>query len=414
MGERMLNSRLSEEGAAISNIDDLPVFSDLLARVAADPAAFPNTSALARSAGITVKRLGEVLSEHAHLTPALWLRRLRVRKAAGELLRSARKIPAVGSDSGYENQADFEAEFLHEMRMTPAAYRALDWSRGFQLLLPDGYRPPEVLAYHARDPEGLTERSEGNHIWKALATPDGPVVLQLTLDPKRATVQVHADRKIGRDCMAALHNDALHMLGLFNQIDQFERQHAAFVKPRRGLRLPLIPRGFDALCWAITGQQINLKFAGALRRAMILLAGQKIGAMIAHPTAETLANVGVPALTALRYSGSKARYLVDAAAAVAKGELDIENLALGSAVAAERALIAQRGVGVWTARYVLMRRGFADSAPVGDSGLATALQRLHELPARPDAGHTERLMSRFAPNRSLASMHLWVSLHEAP
>jgi 3-methyladenine DNA glycosylase/8-oxoguanine DNA glycosylase len=61
-----------------------------------------------------------------------------------------------------------------------------------------------------------------------------------------------------------------------------------------------------------------------------------------------------------------------------------------------------------------MRRGFADSAPVGDSGLATALQRLHQLPARPDAAHTERLMSRFAPNRSLASMHLWVSLQEAP
>jgi 3-methyladenine DNA glycosylase/8-oxoguanine DNA glycosylase len=204
------------------------------------------------------------------------------------------------------------------------------------------------------------------------------------------------------------------MLGLFNEIDQFERQHAAFVKPRRGLRLPLIPRGFDALCWAITGQQINLKFAGALRRAMILLAGEKVGTMIAHPTAQRLADVGVPALTALRYSGSKARYLVDAAAAVAKGELDIENLALGSAVAAEQALIARRGVGVWTARYVLMRRGFADSAPVGDSGLATALQRLHQLPARPDAGHTERLMSRFAPNRSLASMHLWVSLQEAP
>ncbi len=410
----MLNSRLLEEDTAISNIDDLPVFGDLLARVAADPAAFPNTSAVARSAGITVKRLGELLSEHAHLTPALWLRRLRVRKAAVELLRSARKIPAVAADSGYENEVDFEAQFLHEMRMTPAAYRAADRSRGFQLLLPEGYRPTEVLAYHARDPEGLTERSAGNHIWKALATPDGPVVLQLTLESKLATVQVHTDRRIGRECMAALHSDALHMLGLFNQIDPFERQHAAFVKPRRGLRLPLIPRGFDALCWAITGQQINLKFAGALRRAMILLAGEKIGTMIAHPTAETLANVGIPALTALRYSGSKARYLVDAAAAVAKGELDIENLTLGSAVAAERALIAQRGVGIWTARYVLMRRGFADSAPVGDSGLATALQRLHQLPARPDAEQTERLMSRFAPNRSLASMHLWVSLQEAP
>jgi 3-methyladenine DNA glycosylase/8-oxoguanine DNA glycosylase len=73
----------------------------------------------------------------------------------------------------------------------------------------------------------------------------------------------------------------------------------------------------------------------------------------------------------------------------------------------------QRGIGIWTARYVLMRGGFADAAPVGDSALATALQRLHKLPERPDTEETARLMSRFAPYRSLATMHLWTSLKEA-
>ena len=55
----------------------------------------------------------------------------------------------------------------------------------------------------------------------------------------------------------------------------------------------------------------------------------------------------------------------------------------------------------------------ADAAPVGDSALATALQRLHQLPERPDAEQTARLMSRFAPHRSLATMHLWTYLKEA-
>ena len=77
------------------------------------------------------------------------------------------------------------------------------------------------------------------------------------------------------------------------------------------------------------------------------------------------------------------------------------------------ALTAQRGIGIWTARYVLMRGGFADAAPVGDSALATALQRLHKLPERPDSDQTARLMSLFAPHRSLATMHLWTSLKEA-
>lgn len=390
---------------------DLALFEGLVERVTADPAAFPNPAAVARSAGIPVKKLDVLLSNHAHLTPQSWLRRLRIRKAAAALLASPRKPAAIAADCGYDNELEFEAEFLDEMRMTATAYRSLGQS--FQIALPPGYRAAEVLAYHARDPEGRTERTEGNQICKALPTADGPVVLQLTLEPAQVLVQVHSDRALSGATLAALHGDTLHMLGLINRIESFERRHAAFVKPRRGLRLPLIPRGFDALCWAITGQQINLSFASALRRALIGLAGEKVGNMITHPTAQALADVGVPALTALRFSGSKARYLIDAARAVAGGELDIENITAGSAVAAQAALLAQRGVGIWTARYVLMRRGFADSAPVGDSALATALQAMHELPERPDAQGTERLMSRFAPDRSLASMHLWTLLKEA-
>ena len=60
----------------------------------------------------------------------------------------------------------------------------------------------------------------------------------------------------------------------------------------------------------------------------------------------------------------------------------------------------------------MLRDGFADAAPVGDSALATALQRLHKLPQRPDQAETASLMAAFAPHRSLATMHLWTSLKE--
>jgi 3-methyladenine DNA glycosylase/8-oxoguanine DNA glycosylase len=167
------------------------------------------------------------------------------------------------------------------------------------------------------------------------------------------------------------------------------------------------------LCWGIIGQQINIKFASALRREMVELAGEKIGGMRTHPTPAAVADIGVATLAARRYSRSKAQYLIDAAKAVAEGRLDIETLGEGSAIAAEKALTSQRGIGTWTARYVLLRGGFADAAPVGDSALATALQRLHQLPQRPDADETARLMSRFAPHRSIATMHLWTYLKEA-
>jgi 3-methyladenine DNA glycosylase/8-oxoguanine DNA glycosylase len=89
-------------------------------------------------------------------------------------------------------------------------------------------------------------------------------------------------------------------------------------------------------------------------------------------------------------------------------------MAEGSAIAAERELTRVRGIGTWTARYMLMRgAGFADCAPVGDVALAAALQKLTEADERPDANEVVKLMRPFAPHRSLATCHLWASLRDA-
>jgi AraC family transcriptional regulator of adaptative response / DNA-3-methyladenine glycosylase II len=393
--------------------ENVALFEGLAARVAKAPEDFADASALARQAGVSLTKLADLFRDHAHLAPVQWLRRRRVKNAARDLLNWKDKIVDIGFAAGFESESVFHRQFLAQMRMTPGAYRALEGAQVFLLHLPANYRAKEILGYHARDPQGLSERSEGNRIWKALHTEDGPAVLEISIEPGQAWVRVHAEARLGRDAMAFLHGAALRVLALTNDIAQFETRHAAFVQNRRGLRMPLLPTGFDALCWGIIGQQINVKFATSLRRELVEIAGEKIGDMRAHPTPESVANIDIPALTSRRYSGSKARYLVDAAQAIASGTLDIENLAEGSALAAEKALTAQRGIGIWTARYVLMRGGFADAAPVGDSALATGLQRLHKLPERPDSEQTARLMAAFAPHRSLATMHLWTSLKEA-
>jgi AraC family transcriptional regulator of adaptative response / DNA-3-methyladenine glycosylase II len=393
--------------------ENVALFQGLVERVSATPENFANTSSLAKEAGVSLTKLGDLFRDHAHLAPASWLRRMRVRRAAQELLSSRDKVAEIGFGAGFESESVFHRQFLGQMRMTPGAYRALEGAQIFMLHLPAGYRVKELLAYHARDPQSISERSEGNRIWKALHTDDGPAVVEIGIEPGQAWVRVHAETKLGLASMATLHGAAVKILALTHDVAQFETRHAEFVQNRRGLRMPLLPTGFDALCWGIIGQQINVKFACALRRDMVELAGEQIGDMRAHPTPERIADLDISVLAARRYSRSKARYLVDAAQAVAAGKLDIENLGEGSAIAAEKALTAQRGIGTWTARYVLMRGGFADAAPVGDSALATALQRLHQLPERPDADQTARLMSRFAPHRSLATMHLWTSLKEA-
>jgi AraC family transcriptional regulator of adaptative response / DNA-3-methyladenine glycosylase II len=224
---------------------------------------------------------------------------------------------------------------------------------------------------------------------------------------------------MGPQSMAFFHRAALKMLGLLAETTPFESRMArdpqmTLFSRRRGLRVPAIATGFDALCWAIIGQQIHMKFACALRREIIARAGEDAGGnMRAHPTAARVADIGVAALTRNRYSRSKAAYLIGAAEKVAQGHLDVEAMAAGSAFAAEKALTAVRGVGIWTARYVLLRSGFADCAPVGDSALATALQRLYRRPDRPNHGQVHTMMAMFAPHRTLATGHLWASLRDA-
>lgn len=389
----------------------LALFSRLAAQVSRKPAETADVAQLQEQAGLSGAALEDLFRDHAHCTPGHWLGRMRSRHAAHALL-DGRKPELAAQDAGYASFESFEASFLAHWHMPPADYAALNARRGFALRLPDAYRSTEVLAYHRRDPLSPSERSEENRIWKALQTEDGPAIIEIAIGAGQATVNVSSKQTLSRASTGFLQRSALRMLGLGADVAGFERAHPELVKRRPGLRLPLLPVAFDALCWAIIGQQINLAFASALRRDMIHLAGEEILGMRVHPGPQALANLDLASLRAIRYSGSKANYLLNAAAQVAAGQLDIEGLVDASAVAAQQALLAQKGIGLWTARYVMLRTGFADAAPVGDSALATVLQRLHASDARPDAQQTGRLMSQFSPHRSLASMHLWAALHD--
>jgi AraC family transcriptional regulator of adaptative response / DNA-3-methyladenine glycosylase II len=399
---------------------DISLFEGLIARVRAAPEKFADVHAMARACGVSQTKLGELMRDHAHLAPAQWLRRERVRAASRQLLDGEDKIADIGFGVGFESESVFHRQFLSLTRMTPGAYRALKGAGVFLVQMPSGWRETEILAYHARDPESLCERVDGRRIFKALETPDGPAILEVSLEADGAWCRPHSIARLGRDSMAAMHAAALRMLGFANEVSTFEtratrnEKFGPIVSRRKGLRVPVTPTGFDGLAWAIIGQQINVKFATTLRREIITLAGTSIDGMRTHPSAERVAALDAKGLTSRKFSRSKADYLIEAARQVAGGKLDAEGLGDGSAVAAEKSLTRIRGIGTWTARYMLMRgAGFADCAPVGDSALATALQRLHKSAERPDTKQAEELMREYSPHRTLATAHLWASLKDA-
>ncbi|KAB8141358.1 DNA-3-methyladenine glycosylase 2 family protein [Chloroflexia bacterium SDU3-3] len=388
----------------------------------ADPASFRDVPTMAIAGGVGQTKLFELFRAYYHTTPADMLARARVEAACRALLGTDATIIAIAGDVGFESLSAFQENFRRHTAMSPSAYRQLREGRGFALALPEGFQARQALAYLGRDPHSLTDRVEGD-VWASALrlAGGGAALLRVSLGEHVAQCELIAPATLDAEAMRQIHTHVFLGLGLASDPQRFEAMAAGspevarLTEGQRGLRMPLVADHFDGLVWTIIGQQINLPFAYALRSRLTELAGQPlVGGRYAPPAPEAVAALGAGALSPLSFSRSKAAYLVGVAQVVAEGRLPLAQLARRSAPAIERTLLATRGIGPWSAQYMLMRSfGFADCVPVGDAGLLAALRTFFSLGERPDRATTLALMERFAPYRSLATFHLWRRLGTA-
>ncbi|WP_261832254.1 DNA-3-methyladenine glycosylase 2 [Leminorella grimontii] len=401
---------------------DVRLFDAMLERLRAEPAKIKGVAALAKLCGVSSTKLNELVRHHAHLSPADLIGKERVRTAGHALLSTTENVLNVGLSVGFASEASFHRQFLAHMAMTPSTYRALSRANEFSLKLPTDYSPDGIWRYHLRDQSGLSERFENGVFTRALWLDDRPAVVTLRIGDGQAHCRWETAPSPEASASASgveVHRQVMKLLGLHTDTGAFyaaAKQNPTLKRLADAtpvLYVPLTATPFEALTWAIIGQQINLTFAAALRHDLIKLAGRQASddGLWIHPRPSDIAVLSPESLTRIRFSRAKANYLIDAARAIADGSFDLNSLAYGSAETAEKALCQLKGVGPWTARYTMMRGlGFADSAPVGDSGLAAALVRFYALEARPNAAQAEQLMLPFTPFRTQATAHLWETL----
>jgi AraC family transcriptional regulator of adaptative response / DNA-3-methyladenine glycosylase II len=396
---------------------DLHLLATLTADVCRRPAAFADAAALAAASGIGATKLNTLFRRHHHTTPAAFLARERVR-AACDALASGAGVGEAAFAVGFESLSAFHDTFRRHTALTPGDYRRLGTSGAFTLSLPNDFGAAHTLRVIGRDAESATERVEGRTVRKAVRLAGAPAVLSVEVDGAHARCRVEAARPFPPEAMREAHAAALRILGLTLDPAPFERRLAdrpdllPLLEGRRGLRIPQTADAWEGITWAVVGQQVNLPFAYALRRDLARRCGEAAGCgLVAHPAAEAVAALDYADLTALRFSRRKAEYLVDTARLAASGELPLESFPRAPATEVERRLGAVRGFGPWSTHYFMMRAcGFADCVPVGDTGLSTGLQRFFALDHRPGADEVRALMEPFAPFRSLATFHLWMSL----
>ncbi|MCS0581242.1 DNA-3-methyladenine glycosylase 2 [Massilia pinisoli] len=284
------------------------------------------------------------------------------------------------------------------------------------IALPAGYRHADAFTFHGRDADALAERVEPDtgRIRKGVLLGGVPVMLDITLHADRAECTVTSDGAAPGD---AVHDALVNMLGL--RIDPAPFEAAVRDDPllgpvvarQPGLRVIQSATVFEALTWAIIGQQINLSFAIALRRTFIGVAGRAHSSGLwCYPEAADVARLGLEQLTSRKFSGAKAETLLRFARLVAEGALSLDR-ADDPAAVGER-LLAVKGIGPWTVNYGLLRGwGYADCSLHGDVAVRNAIGRLRGT-ERPGLREAEAFLEAYRPHRTMAAAYLWASLSQ--
>ncbi|TWI64532.1 DNA-3-methyladenine glycosylase II [Pseudoduganella lurida] len=292
----------------------------------------------------------------------------------------------------------------------------------YRIPLPPGYRVQDVLAFHRRDTESVAEQVGERSLRKGVMLGGVPVVLGVTFDATEAVCEAVCEADIdGKVTPRLRRNIELALDGILGlRIDPapFCAFAAAdpllgtLVQRQTGLRIVQSATVFEALTWAIIGQQINLSFAIALRRTFILLAGrQHRSGLWCYPEAADVTRLQVDDLTGRKFSRAKAETLLRLAALVAGGELDLDPGPTHSIEDIAAQLLAVKGIGPWTVNYALLRGyGHADCSLHGDVAIRAALQHLLGEDSKPTIPRTEQLLQQYRPHRTMAAAHLWASL----
>ncbi|WHX98244.1 DNA-3-methyladenine glycosylase [Neobacillus sp. DY30] len=294
-----------------------------------------------------------------------------------------------------------------------------------KLFLPKEFDFEENINYLSRNRNECLFHIHDNRIYKAIQIgEETPIIEVRSADENHLIVrflgeQIPTSRKIRSD--VALHVrewfDLDRDLSPFYSMAKDDPLLGEAVESFYGLRIIGIPDIFEALCWGILGQQINLSFAYTLKRRMV----EKFGRSVLHngatywvfPSPAEIAELPVEELENLRMTKKKSEYIIGVAQQIVDGKLSKEMLQqMGDYKSAENILVKIRGIGPWTANYVLMRcLRYPSAFPIDDVGLQNSIKHRLDKEKKPTKEEILKLAVNWANWESYATFYLWRFLY---
>jgi DNA-3-methyladenine glycosylase II len=271
-----------------------------------------------------------------------------------------------------------------------------------------------------RDARNAVDRWGAATYERVVSLDGGPVALSVTQvagpDAPRLSALL-AGGPIDRAAEALARSALNRLFGLTVDLSPFAAMAAPdpllgpLAARMRGLKPPRFPTVFEALVNGVACQQLSLAVGIQLLNRLAAAHGKAMpdgpDGRRAFPDPEELASLEPDDLKPHGFSSTKARTIIEIAQAVVADRLDLEGLQRLEDGAAIERLISLRGVGRWTAEYVLLRGlGRLHVFPGDDVGAHNKLRRLFGIDTPLDYDAVHRLVARWHPYAGVVYFHL--------
>ncbi|MGV8146242.1 MAG: DNA-3-methyladenine glycosylase family protein [Alkaliphilus sp.] len=293
-----------------------------------------------------------------------------------------------------------------------------DFDKHMEIEVPKDFSFEQCMVYLGRSNEEVLHRIEDGELYKLLKLEGTIVLVKISELHERLKVTFMGDPLTKRvRAQVAKYVWDMFDLGIdltsFYELAERDPIIKILVDKYKGLRIIKIEDMFEALSWAIIGQQINLKFAYTLKKRLVELYGENMifedMKYFLFPTPQRISTLEVDDLKQLQFTTRKAEYIIGVAkllneGVVKRNELSQEN----NYEDIKKALLQIRGVGNWTADYTIMKCfNIRDALPIADVGLHNALKGILELEKKPTIEEIEKLATNWKGWQAYTTFYLW-------
>lgn len=298
-----------------------------------------------------------------------------------------------------------------------------DFEDYIKIKTPNEFSFEQCLVYLDRSNLESIHRIKNGEFYKLLKFEDIKIIIKISLDIDKLKV-VFLNQVPPKWVRAQVAKFVWDMFDLgtdltdFYQLAQDDVITKLLIDKYKGLRIVKMNDLFETICWAIIGQQINLKFAYTLKKRLVEFYGEKISYndddYFLFPIPEVISKLEVDDLKQLQFTTRKAEYIIDVARLFEDEVIRNKELALEQDYEKlKERLTAIRGVGNWTADYTILKYfKINDAFPIADVGIHNALKSILGLDKKPAISEIEKLSLNWRGWEAYVTFYLWRWLYD--